>query len=139
MLNSFAIYTYGGQIQKRFISLVHLGQLKNIDKSVWLSSSSASHNELQFDEPDVPTRASGPLQPDWTPNQYVKFQPTDRVKDAAQSTIPFMDGTFVEGNPSLLSGIGLYFKSVNPHFAGFIAPYLVAFDFGSLINPIETV
>lgn len=115
------------------------GQLKNIDKSVWLSPIETVHHELQFDLPDLPTRASAPLQPDWTPNQYIQFQPTDRVKDAAQSTIPFLDGTFVEGNPSLLSGIGLYFKSANLHFGGFIAPYLVAFDFGSLINPVEII
>lgn len=68
--------------------------MKNIDKSVWLSSPDAVHHELQFDEPDLPTRATT-LQPDWTPNQYVKFQPTDPVKDAAQTTIPFFDGTFV--------------------------------------------
>lgn len=117
---------------------ISLGQLKNIDKSVWLSSIDMHHNELQFDEPDIPTRASAPLEPDWTPNQYVKFQPSDRVKDAAQSTIPFLDGTFVEGNPSLLSGFGLFYKG-QPHFGGFISPYLIAFDFGSLINPIQMV
>lgn len=113
--------------------------MKNIDKSVWLSGNiDAPHNELQFDEPDVPTRANTPLEPDWKPNQYVKFQPTDKFKDAAQSTIPFLDGTFAEGNPSILSGVGLFHKG-QPHFGGFIAPYLVAFDFGSLITPIETV
>lgn len=113
--------------------------MKNIDKSVWLSGDvDTLHNELQVDEPDLPTRANTPLQPDWTPNQYVKFQPTDRVKDGAQSTIPFLDGTFVEGNPSLVSGVGLFYKG-QPHNGGFIAPYLIAFDYGSLISPIEMV
>lgn len=112
--------------------------MKNVDKSVWLSSIDTLHNELQFDEPDVPTRANTPLEPDWTANKYVRFQPTDRVKDAAQTTIPFLDGTFVEGNPSLLSGVGLFWKG-QPQSGGYISPYLVAFDFGSLINPIEVI
>lgn len=94
--------------------------------------------ELLLDEPDSPIRAVKPLQPDWTPNQFIKFGPTDRTKDAAQLTVPFLDETFVEGNPTLLSGIGLYYKGQQDrHFGGFIAPYLVAFDFGSLINPIQ--
>lgn len=109
-----------------------------MEKSVWLSSIEVPHGELQLDEPDLPTRASTPLQPDWTPNQYVRFTPTDRIKDAAQSTVPFLDGTFIEGNPSLLSGVGLFYKG-QPHFGGFIAPYLVAFDFGSLIDPLPMV
>lgn len=62
--------------------------------------------ELLLDEPDSPIRAVKPLQPDWTPNQFIKFGPTDRTKDAAQLTIPFLDETFVEGNPSILSGAG---------------------------------
>lgn len=116
-----------------------LGQLKNIDKSVWLSSPDTVHHELQFDEPDLPTRATTPLEPDWTPNQYVKFQPTDRVKDAAQTTIPFLDGTFVEGNPSLLSGFGLFYKGPMDRRNNWIAPYLVAFDFGQLIGTLDPI
>lgn len=112
------------------------GELKNLDKSVWINSEIKKHTELLLDEPDLPIRAIKPLEPDWTPNQFIKFGPTDRVKDAAQVTVPFLDGTFVEGNPTLLQGIGLYYKS-QPHYGGFIAPYLIAFDFGSLINPLQ--
>lgn len=110
--------------------------MKNRAKSIWISSEAKPRYELLLDEPDVPFRAIRPTVPDWAPNQYIKFGPTDRFKDAAQVTVPFLDGTFVEGNPSLLSGVGLYYKA-QPHFGGFIAPYLVAFDFGSLINPIQ--
>lgn len=118
------------------MSMKLVGRLKNLDKSVWVANDVKQHNELLLDEPDSPIRAVKPLQPDWTPNQYIKFQPTDKTKDAAQLTVPFLDGTFIEGNPTLLSGIGLYYKG-QPHFGGFIAPYLVAFDFGSLINLIQ--
>lgn len=92
--------------------------------------------ELMLDEPDLPIRATRPLEPNWTPNQFIKFRPTDRVKDAAQETVPYLDGTFVEGKTTLIRGFGLYYKG-QPHFGGFIAPYLIAFDFGSLISPMQ--
>lgn len=101
-----------------------------------MSSEPKPHSELLLDEPDSPIRATKSLEPDWTPNQFIKFRPTDRTKDAAQLTVPFLDGTFVEGNPTPLSGVGLYYKG-QPHFGGFIAPYLIAFDYESLINPIQ--
>lgn len=120
-----------------FFFLSSTGRLKNLDKSKWIGSvEQQSRTELLLDEPDVPIRAIQPAEPDWIPNQFVKFQPSDRTKDAAQVTVPYLDGTFIEGNPTLLSGLGLYYKG-QPHFGGFIAPYLIAFDFGSLINPIE--
>lgn len=114
------------------------GQLKNLDKSIWINNDVKHHTELLLDDPDLPIRAIKPLQPDWRSNQFIKFGPSDQVKDAGQVTVPFIDGTFVEGNPTLLSGIGLYYKG-QPHFGGFIAPYLIAFDFGSLINPLQIV
>lgn len=118
-----------------------LGRLKNLDKSIWISNEEQSmRTELLLDEPDSPIRSgigsNKPLEPNWTRNQYIKFGPTDRIKDAAQLTVPFLDGTFVEGNPTILSGIGIYYKG-RPGSGGFIAPYLVGFDFGSLINPIQ--
>ncbi|XP_031621010.1 uncharacterized protein LOC116339329 [Contarinia nasturtii] len=114
------------------------GKLKNLDKSIWIHNDVKLHREILLDEPDHPIRGTRPLEPDWTPNQFIKFQPSDIGKDAAQVTVPFLDGTFVEGISTLLTGIGLYYKG-QPHFGGAIAPYLVAFDFGSLINPIQNV
>lgn len=113
------------------------GELKNLDKSIWIHNGVKEHREILLDEPDHPLRVTR-LEPDWTPNQFIKFGPTDVNKDAAQVTVPFLDGTFVEANPTLLSGIGLYYKG-QPHFGGAIAPYLIAFDFGSLINQIQFV
>lgn len=112
-----------------------LGRLKGLEKSVWLSSDVKQRKELLLNESDIPIRAQQPLEPNWTPNQFIKFGPTDRTKDAAQLTVPYLDGTFVEGNPTLLTGVGLYYKG-QPHFGGFIAPYLITFDFGSLIQQI---
>lgn len=107
-----------------------------MDKSLWISNDdSAERTEIVLNEPDIPIRAPKPFEPDFTANRFIKFGPTARDADAAQITIPFLDGTFVEGNPSLLSGIGLFYKG-QPQYGGFIAPYLVAFDFGSLIEPM---
>lgn len=101
-----------------------------------MNNEGKQYTELLLDDPDLPTRAIKPTEPNWTPNQFIKFGPSDRIRDAAQVTVPFLDGTFVEGNPTLLSGAGLFYKG-QPHFGGFISPYLIAFDFGSLINPIQ--
>lgn len=108
----------------------------SLEKSQWISNDDRSERtQLFLDEPDTPMRATRRLEPDFTPNQFVQFGPTARDADAAQVTVPYLDGTFVEGNPSLLSGIGLYYKG-QPHIGGFIAPYLIAFDFASLIEPL---
>lgn len=113
-----------------------LGRLENLEKSLWISNDeNVERTEIFLDDPDIPIRATKPLEPNFQPHQFVKFGPTDRDADAAQVTVPFLDGTFVEGNPALLSGVGLYYKG-QPHFGGFIAPYLIAFDFGSLIEPM---
>lgn len=107
-----------------------------MEKSVWISNDNAvERTEILLDEPDVPINTIRPLNADFTLNQFIKFSPSDKKKDAAQVTVPFIDGTFVEGNPSILSGIGLYYRS-QPHFGGFISLYTKTFDFGSLIEPI---
>lgn len=106
---------------------------------MWLSSDdNHKKEEIVPEYADIPIRGTQALEPNWMTNQFIKFGPTDRVKDAAQHTVPYLDGTFVEGNPSLLAGVGLYYKS-QATFGGFIAPYLNAFDFGSLINTLADV
>lgn len=115
----------------------YLGQLEKLDDSQWISNDDRiERTELFLDETDAPIRATKRLEPNFTPNQFVRFGPTGREADAAQVTVPFLDATFVEGNPSLLAGIGLYYKG-QPNVGGFIAPFLIAFDFGSLIEPIK--
>lgn len=121
---------------RKKIDIFRIGSLENLDKSIWISNVNVvERTELLLDEPDIPINAVKPLEADFTSNQFIKFGPSDKKKDAAQVTVPFLDGTFIEGNPSILSGIGLYFRS-QPHFGGFISLYTKSFDFGSLIEPI---
>lgn len=107
-----------------------------MEESVWLSSDDTEHSKLELIKPDIPTRTTTALEPDWTPNYFVEFGPTDKEKDGAQTTVPFIDGTLIEGKPTILSGAGLFFKG-QPGSGGFIAPYLINFDYSSQIKPLE--
>lgn len=64
----------------------------------------------------------------------MQFQPTDIDKDAAQTTVPFLDATKLEANVPL-SGIGLYYKSTYG-YGGFIGPKLIVFDSAKYITPL---
>lgn len=109
----------------RFVS--SKGQLENIHDSAWISNSKKEKTKLTFDRPDIPTLSPQLSTPDWRPDQYVEFGPTDRTKDASQITVPFIDALTVDGKPCPLSGAGLYFKS-RPGYAGFVAPVLIALN-----------
>lgn len=110
--------------------------MENLDKSIWLSSTKKDRTPIQLYRPDVPTQAVTRFDPIWTTNQYIEFGPTDREKDASQLTVPFIDGTFVEAKPTILSGAGFYLKE-QPGYGGFIAPNLVVYDFSTLIKPLK--
>lgn len=113
-----------------------LGKLEHLDKSVWLSTADKKRTKLVLQRPDVPILSPLRSEPDWTPNQYVEFGPSDRDKDAGQVTVPFIDGITVEAKPTILSGAGLYYKG-QPGYGGFIAPLLITYDYESLIIPLE--
>lgn len=66
-------------------------------------------------------------------NQYVEFTHTDFNKDAAQTTVPFVDIQPVINDPQvLLMGAGIYYKG-EPGFGGFIAPKIMTYDYSKLI------
>lgn len=101
--------------------------MENLADSSWISNPTKEKSRLVIDQPDVPIKSPKLSVPNWTINQYVEFGPTDRVKDAAQITVPFLDALLVEGRPSPLSGVGLYYKG-QPGYGGFIAPVLIVYD-----------
>lgn len=50
-------------------------------------------------------------------------------KDAAQSTVPFIDTQEVTSNPPVpLSGVGIYHKG-RQGYGGFLAPKIMTYDF----------
>lgn len=118
-------------------SFIPLGKLMNLDQSEWLSSSNQKERTaFDLQRPDVPTRATTHYDPLWTTNKFVEFGPSDREKDASQVTVPFLDGTFVESIPTILSGAGFFLKE-QPGYGGFIAPYLTVYDYSTLLKPMN--
>lgn len=109
-------------------------------RSEWISNKNEKRTVLLIDRPEP----SHPLQinaelckrsiPDFTPNKFVKFRPSDPDKDVGQTTIPFIDTQMVRPREmTLLSGISLYYKG-RPGYGGFIAPKLIVFDMHSYLT-----
>lgn len=100
--------------------------MDDIENSVWISRQPGEElTKLNIDNQDIPTRSEELATPQWEPNRYVTFGPTDKYKDASQHTVPFLDATMVQGKPWPLSGVGLYYKS-KPGHSGYVAPVLIA-------------
>lgn len=85
--------------------------------------------ELMLHQPDIPIRNVIQSLPDSSINQYLNFAPSDRYKDAAQSTVPFLDVQSIVPNPSVpIAGAGLFHKG-NKGSGGFLALKLITYDF----------
>lgn len=105
--------------------------------SHWVSNGNRGKTELRLERPDVPTRALSKSVPDLSANQFVRFQPTDRVADVAQSTVPFVDIQKVEPhNVVPLAGLGLYYKG-QPLFGGYVAPKVVTYNYGPHLGGVQ--
>ena len=85
--------------------------------------------ELKLENPDIPIRTPLLALPDSKPQQYLNFAPSDRKKDAAQNTIPFLDIQSVESNPPVpIAGAGIFHKG-RPASGGYVAMRLITYDF----------
>ncbi|XP_018403320.1 PREDICTED: uncharacterized protein LOC108780187 isoform X1 [Cyphomyrmex costatus] len=99
------------------------------EKSFWHSNDVTDRTELKYIDPDIPIRNFVPNEPDSEENQYLNFAPSDRQKDAAQSTIPFLDVQPVIPNPSVpLAGASIFHKG-RKGSGGFVALKLTTYDF----------
>ncbi|XP_034484624.1 uncharacterized protein LOC117789659 [Drosophila innubila] len=88
-----------------------------------------NRQKLNLDSLDMSTRTNIKSLPLSKHNQYLDFVNSGMDKDAAQTTIPFIDVQDVVSNPPApLAGIGLYYKS-SPGFGGFVAPKTIIYDF----------
>lgn len=94
--------------------------------------------QIRLKDPDVSTRANGLSAPDSEHNQFIHFTNTNIEKDAAQTTVPFIDAqSVVAQTPVPLNGAGIYHKG-QPGYGGFIAPKIITFDYTPyLIRPID--
>ena len=85
--------------------------------------------ELKLNKPDIPTRSQVQAAPDSQSNQYVLFGPSDLDKDAAQSTVPYIDTQPLEPKPAVpISGAGVFHKG-RDGYGGFIALKLITYNF----------
>ncbi|KAG8037811.1 hypothetical protein G9C98_006022 [Cotesia typhae] len=101
----------------------------NLNTEVSNGNSEQKRRELVISNPDVPIRIRQPSLPDSLSNQFLNFGPTDLDKDAAQSTIPFLDTQPVITNPPFpLAGAGIYHKGRSGS-GGYIALKAITYDF----------
>lgn len=109
-------------------------------RSEWISNKNQKRSILILDRP-LPSRSS-PFNnfdtqrsiPDFTPNKFIKFRPSDPEKDAGQTTVPFIDPQMVRPKElTLLSGVGIYFKG-KWGYGGFIAPRIFVYDMSSYLG-----
>ncbi|XP_068158847.1 uncharacterized protein orion isoform X2 [Drosophila tropicalis] len=85
--------------------------------------------KIPLSNADLPTRTITTSIPISRHNQYIDFTYTGLDKDAAQSTVPFIDIQDVTSKPPVpLSGIGIYYKG-RQGYGGFLAPKIITYDF----------
>ncbi|XP_043490833.1 uncharacterized protein LOC122516776 isoform X2 [Polistes fuscatus] len=99
------------------------------EKSYWISNDNTDRKELKLKNPDIPIRSELQHVSDSGENQYLNFGPSDREKDAAQSTVPFLDIQPVEPIPPVpISGAGIFHKG-RPGSGGFLSLKLITYNF----------
>jgi hypothetical protein len=86
-------------------------------------------SEIKLVTPDVPIFSPLPSVPYSGSDRYIKFVNSDIEKDAAQTTVPFLDVQPVEAlQPVPLSGAGIFYKG-RESYGGFITPKVITYDF----------
>ncbi|XP_037089046.1 uncharacterized protein LOC119109513 isoform X1 [Pollicipes pollicipes] len=84
-------------------------------------------------DPDVPTRTGAPSWPDSAPDTFVQFGASSAARDAAQTTLPFLDSQPVAPRPPVwLTGLGLYHKG-RPGYGGFLGLRVETVDLTSRV------
>ncbi|XP_060662545.1 uncharacterized protein LOC132795698 isoform X2 [Drosophila nasuta] len=112
--------------------------------SVWQSNdntdvSGERRQKLSLHNLDVPTRSIAYSLPQSKHNQYIEFVNTGLDKDAAQTTVPFIDIQDVTSNPPVpLAGIGIYYKA-RTGYGGFVAPKIITYDFTPHVQVPKTI
>lgn len=104
------------------------GRLTNLERSTWYINDKKNRTEINLDNLDVPILTPEKSIPNIQPNLYVKFGPTDKFKDLAQTTIPYIDAQLVESHNAVpLGGVGLLYKAFSG-YGGFIAPKILNYN-----------
>ncbi|KAL5277868.1 hypothetical protein ACFFRR_002857 [Megaselia abdita] len=109
------------------------GQL--LENSKTLNTWEASPRKIHTEDLDLPNLSNG-LKNQLQGNGYIQFTASSRSKDAAQSTVPYIDtGNTVTSQGSPLTGFGLHYKQ-QPEYGGFIGPNIRLYDYNRNINDL---
>ncbi|KAK0082488.1 hypothetical protein PV326_007156, partial [Microctonus aethiopoides] len=119
--------------------------LLNAESSKWFyytnfdkESNIAIRKSIELTAPDDPTRCQI-YDYDKETHKSIKFQHTDRHKDAGQNTVPFFDAQPVDTQPPFpLSGIGLFHRHKDG-FGGYIAPRIFTAEVFRNIKTISSI
>ncbi|CRL01972.1 CLUMA_CG015288, isoform A [Clunio marinus] len=117
------------------------GLVMEPEKSFWISNDNTQFSqgkekrkEISMYLPDVPTKTRFKSVPKSSSNTFIKFTFSDIYKDAAQTTVPFLDSQDVTSSPATpLQGVGLLYKGQRG-FGGFITPKIETIDISSYIR-----
>jgi hypothetical protein len=94
--------------------------------------------EMTLKNPNIPTRIKSKSLPISNPNTFIKFTHSDINKDAAQTTVPFLDAQDVVNDPPVpIEGLGIFVKGQDG-FGGFISPRIKTFNYGPYVQAIQT-
>lgn len=112
--------------------------MSNDNTDQMAASGNKKRSEMSLKSPNIPTRSKAKSLPISNSNTFIKFTHTDINKDAAQTTVPFLDAQDVVNNPPVpLEGIGIFVKAQDG-YGGFIAPKIKTFDYGPYVQAIQT-
>ncbi|KAK9746592.1 protein of unknown function (DUF4803) [Popillia japonica] len=110
------------------------------DQSQWIDNPSTEFSPTNkrtkylLGKVDVPTKAKAHNTIKTKHNQFLDFMHTDFDKDAAQTTVPFLDSQpVIPVIPMPLSGAGIYFKSTGD-YGGFIGLKVFTYNFGNHLD-----
>ncbi|CAG9773547.1 unnamed protein product [Ceutorhynchus assimilis] len=113
----------------------HTGRVSHNNGYYIYESNPNGRKKIDIDNPDIPTNTK---EQSWINHlgidSYVEFTNSAFGKDAAQSTVPFIDIQEVVNKPAVpLMGAGIYYKG-NRGYGGFIAPRIQTYDFGKHVS-----
>ncbi|XP_060648118.1 uncharacterized protein LOC132785844 [Drosophila nasuta] len=103
------------------------------NEEYWQWKINTNRTKVNLHNLDVPTRSEVSSEPITEFGEFIEFTNTGIDKDAAQTTIPFIDiQDVVSLVPMPLSGIGLFYKGT-PGYGGYVAPRILNFDYAKYI------
>ncbi len=112
------------------------------ERSTWIGNDNTPatvdrRRQVDILLPDVPTEFRGQNTIDTGHNQYIEFDASDALKDAMQTTVPFIDAQTVSPRSgSWLAGVGFYHKG-RIGYGGFVGVSVKTYDFSRHLLPSD--